>query len=315
MAQLRRPRLSQVSDSFSDSKMQPISGSEKLYLVGFRIDPEQTDPQVYTVYVDDERPILRERRPLLSRPDLASRALRESDCGAASLGPAPQSYTQFLTLPTPKPLQQLNQETRRLYGELLNCINAIFDFVPFFADPMPEQYRSALRRLADHITFHKQFAEVWLIKEQEISRVVLTDALFWSLGPTRLPCTGHRVNLVLDSGIMVAMKRTVLALSLLWLLAGTAPATGAFLGETPPVGESFPNTTCLRVSADVSRELSPGSGGSCLERPAECFVAPNATDIAGQFKRAKSRHFRISWIVLLWAETTLRGTNFGSTRT
>ena len=36
--------------------------------------------------------------------------------------------------------------------------------------------------------------------------------------------------------------------------------------------------------------------------------------ILGQFKRAKSRHFRISWIVLLWA-TTLRGTNFGSTRT
>ncbi len=72
------------------------------------------------------------------------------------------------------------------------------------------------------------------------------------------------------------MKRTVLALSLLWLLAGTAPASSAFLGENPRLGESFPNTTCLRVSADVSRELSPGSGGSCLERPAECFVAPNA---------------------------------------
>ena len=33
--------------------------------------------------------------------------------------------------------------------------------------------------------------------------------------------------------------------------------------------------TFLRVSLDVSRELLPGSGGSCLERPAECFVAPN----------------------------------------
>ena len=72
---------------------------------------------------------------------------------------------------------------------------------------------------------------------------------------------------------MVAMKRTVLALSLLWVLAGTVPASAAFLGENPRLGESFPNTTFLRVSVDVSRELPPGSGGSCLERPAECFVA------------------------------------------
>ena len=87
------------------------------------------------------------------------------------------------------------------------------------------------------------------------------------------------------SGIMVAMKRTVLALSLLWVLAGTAPASAAFLGENPPLGESFPNMTFLRVSVDVSRELPPGSGGSCLERPAECFVAPAAAGDGGEVSR------------------------------
>jgi hypothetical protein len=80
---------------------------------------------------------------------------------------------------------------------------------------------------------------------------------------------------------MVAMKRTVLALSLLWVLAGTAPASAAFLGENPRLGESFLDTTFLRVTADVSRELPPGSGGSCLERPAECFVAPGETGWPG----------------------------------
>jgi hypothetical protein len=74
------------------------------------------------------------------------------------------------------------------------------------------------------------------------------------------------------------MKRTVLALSLLWVLTGTTPASAAFLGENPRLGESFPNTTLLRVSVDVNRELPPGSGGSCLERPAECFVAPAAPE-------------------------------------
>ena len=71
------------------------------------------------------------------------------------------------------------------------------------------------------------------------------------------------------------MKRTALVLSVLWVLAGTAPASAAFLGENPRLGESFPNTTFLWVSVNVSRELLRGSGGSCLERPAECLVAPS----------------------------------------
>ena len=75
---------------------------------------------------------------------------------------------------------------------------------------------------------------------------------------------------------MAAMKRTALVLSVLWVLAGTAPASAAFLGENPRLGESFPNAGIGHIAGDVSRELPPGSGGSCLERPAECFVAPDA---------------------------------------
>jgi hypothetical protein len=41
---------------------------------------------------------------------------------------------------------------------------------------------------------------------------------------------------------MAAMKRTVLILSVLRVLAGTAPASAAVLGENPRLGESFPNT-------------------------------------------------------------------------
>ena len=74
---------------------------------------------------------------------------------------------------------------------------------------------------------------------------------------------------------MAAMKRTVLVLSVLWVLAGTAPASAAVLGENPRLGESFLNTGIGQAAGDVNRELLPGSGGSCLERPAECFVARN----------------------------------------
>jgi hypothetical protein len=70
------------------------------------------------------------------------------------------------------------------------------------------------------------------------------------------------------------MKRTALVLSVLWVLAGTAPASAAVLGENPRLGESFLNAGIGQAAGDVNRELLPGSCESCLERPAECFVAP-----------------------------------------
>ena len=75
------------------------------------------------------------------------------------------------------------------------------------------------------------------------------------------------------------MKRTVLALSLLWVLAGTAPASAAFLGENPHLGESFLDKGIGPAAGDVNRDRLPGSCGSCLERPAECFVAPAAEGV------------------------------------
>lgn len=73
------------------------------------------------------------------------------------------------------------------------------------------------------------------------------------------------------------MKGTVLALSLLWVLPGTAPASAAFLGRNPRLGEKFQNAGMGQAAGDVRRELLPGSGGSSLESPAEGFVAPLAT--------------------------------------
>jgi hypothetical protein len=73
---------------------------------------------------------------------------------------------------------------------------------------------------------------------------------------------------------MAAMKRTILVLSVLWVLAGTAPASAAFLGENPRLGENFLNTGIGQAAGDVNRDRLPGSCGSCLERPAGCFVAP-----------------------------------------
>ncbi|MGA2069702.1 MAG: hypothetical protein ABSG86_32415 [Thermoguttaceae bacterium] len=75
------------------------------------------------------------------------------------------------------------------------------------------------------------------------------------------------------------MRRTILVLSVLLALAGTAPASAAFLAANSPPGEKLLDTGCLKVFGDLSRELPPGSGGSWLERAAECFVAPGAGEV------------------------------------
>lgn len=161
--------------------MNRISGSEKLYLVGFRIDPDEVEPQVYTLYVDCDRPILKEQHPILFVfPSLASKALSESDCGAAILGPVPDElYTVFDIADA---FYTLEARDDALDSGLLDCINALTDFMPFFIDPMPEHYHSVLRRMADHLTFNLPFKE--FIEEQGISRKTLTDAFYWSIGAT-----------------------------------------------------------------------------------------------------------------------------------
>ena len=72
-------------------------------------------------------------------------------------------------------------------------------------------------------------------------------------------CSGVDVNIrPEESGIMVAMKRTVLALIVLLL---TVPASAAFLGANSPLGESFLNTGIEKVAGDVSQEVHPVSVG------------------------------------------------------
>jgi hypothetical protein len=150
-----------------------------LYLVGFRIEPDIYDPQLYTIYVDSDRPITFEGQPLVfTRSDLAAAALRKSDCGAARIGPAPTEL--YAVFDIADAVYTLNMCDEAEDSELLDCINVLLDFVNCIAEPMPETYRSALERLADHLTFHKRFAD--FLASEKLERQTITDAIYWSLG-------------------------------------------------------------------------------------------------------------------------------------
>jgi hypothetical protein len=151
----------------------------QLYLVGFRIDPDVSEPQLYTLYVDDDRPIPGAGRPIVFvRPDLADDALQASDCGAAALGPAPSELYAVFDLSGA--LYTLNEEDEDEGSNLLNRINMILDFCKNVDELMPAAYRSRLESLADHLTFETRFGA--FLRENDLSRNEMTDALYWCLG-------------------------------------------------------------------------------------------------------------------------------------
>lgn len=159
--------------------MKPILGSETLYLVGFRIDPDLHNPQMYTLYIDEDRPITRQGQPLLfTRPNLADAALKESDCCSVLLKPAPHDV--YAVFDIAGALYIFESKDEAPDGTALDCINAMLDFLALIEDVIPSGYRSIMEKLADHLTFNREFSD--FLHEQSISRKDIVDAFFWCIG-------------------------------------------------------------------------------------------------------------------------------------
>jgi hypothetical protein len=150
-----------------------------LYLIGFRIEPDIYNPQLYTIYVDGDRPIMCQGQPIVFfRPDLATAALHKSDCGAAEIGPAPTELQAVFDIAAA--IYTLNEEDEAEDAELLDCINILLDFANCVDELMPKEYRRSLEMLADHLTFNKRFAE--FLESNNLERQKITDAIYWTLG-------------------------------------------------------------------------------------------------------------------------------------
>lgn len=58
--------------------------------------------------------------------------------------------------------------------------DAAFDLIGAVKVQMPDEYKSALYNLADHLTFNREFGD--FIKEKGISREMITHAILWCVG-------------------------------------------------------------------------------------------------------------------------------------
>lgn len=159
--------------------MKPPEENSQLYLIGFRIEPDIFDPQMYTIYVNNDRPILYQGQPILfPRADLGAIALSKSDCGASAIGPAPTELDCVYDIADA--IYTLNEKDDETSSELLDLINLVFDFAKCVKERMPESYRADLSMLADHLTFHHRFTD--FLGQHNLDRQKITDALYWAIG-------------------------------------------------------------------------------------------------------------------------------------
>jgi hypothetical protein len=159
--------------------MKPSADDATLYLIGFRIEPDIFSPQLYTIYVNDDRPIMYQGQPILfSRAELAEIALSKSDCGAAAIGPAPAKlYAVFDITDAISTLTDKDEESK---SEVLNLINLILDFTNCLNMKMPGNYRKELELLADHLTFQNNLTTFF--NQHNLIRQSVIDALYWAIG-------------------------------------------------------------------------------------------------------------------------------------
>jgi len=159
--------------------MSSTQNDSELYLVGFRILSDSTNPQFYTLYVGCDRPIQLQDEPILfSQIELAKNALEICDCGAKELGSAPSDL--YAVYDIALSLYLLCEADEQEGSELLDCINALLDITNATKETVPSTYRSLLHSFADHLTFNTNIDSYFT--DNNIKRKEMLDAVYWCIG-------------------------------------------------------------------------------------------------------------------------------------
>ncbi len=153
--------------------------TNNLYLIGFRIEPDIFDPQLYTIYIEGEHPITCSGQPIVfAKPELADAALALSDLDRTRFGATPEELDAVFDIA--EAIYVLCEEDEVENGDPLGCINMLLDIANCVDERTPCSHRKTLESLADHLTFNTEFKS--FIEGNNITRQEISDAFFWAIG-------------------------------------------------------------------------------------------------------------------------------------
>lgn len=158
----------------------PTEG-EGLALVGFRISPASEDAELFTIIVYDgkDSPIVIDGRiAFVTKPERVTRLYRLCHKSVRALGPPPTVID--LICDFPETLDLIRRKKRDNKAVILNCLNTTFDLLSAINVPLPGEHQSVLYRLADHLTFNREFAS--FMRDNDMTRESIINALLWCVG-------------------------------------------------------------------------------------------------------------------------------------
>jgi hypothetical protein len=149
-----------------------------LYLVEVKLGPYAPWPDCYTLYINDDYPITSNSNLIVfAQRGSAEKALKRSEFGADYKGPIPADVYAVFDFPAALETVRRNDEAES--DNLVNCLNTLLDCIRCTKAPMPDEDRSNLVRLADHLTFETSLAKFFTI--EQISRQTVAAAIERSL--------------------------------------------------------------------------------------------------------------------------------------
>jgi hypothetical protein len=160
------------------------------------VDPESTgEPDLYTLYVDADRPIVADRSIVFfADPRQASQAVKRDDEPEVRGLAAPHDVAVVYDLPLA--LYRLANEDIDPDAVILNCLNVLFDLVRATGIPPVAAVKDELYPLADHLTFDREYGSYLDAEPGRRGRVI--DAILWCIGAVVSHSTVLRSGSVCD---------------------------------------------------------------------------------------------------------------------
>lgn len=162
-------------------------GSGQIWLVGFRLDPDrdidEEGADVYCLLLEsrDECPVTREGYTIFFKDvSSAGAALRMDDDETVRTMVPPSVIHHIYDLAELLYLISSEDEKIDSQGEIVNCLNVIFDLVKATELPLSEDYKRVLYAFADHMTFDSDFGQ--FLRESGVTRTQIRDGILWMIG-------------------------------------------------------------------------------------------------------------------------------------
>src|SRR5262245_21941039 len=154
---------------------------EGISLVGFRLWPENENPDWYTLftYGKEDIPIMdNDRLVFFKSVDLIDRIYAMFDNSIKRHYPLPSEID--LVCDVADMLYVVNHQDSDGSATILNGLNTIFDLLKAIQMTLPAEYKGILYRLADHMTFNREFGAY--LRQNAVTREAITNAILWAIG-------------------------------------------------------------------------------------------------------------------------------------